>query len=103
FDENTAAGATMKFLFDTIFQPIINAATKAIPLVEAFFLGILIGALKIYIGLKPAINTLKDLFGFDDPATAETFDMVKKAGEVAAVVIGVLAVAFGGLVVVGAV
>lgn len=101
FDENTAAGATMKFLFDTIFQPIIDAATKAIPLVEAFFLGILIGALKIYIKLKPTINMLKELLGFDDPATAETFDMVKKAGEVAAVVIGVMAVAFGGLVAIG--
>lgn len=66
FDQNTAAGKTIKFIFESIFQPLIDGAAKAAPVVEAFFLGILIGALKLYIALKPAIKALGELFGKPD-------------------------------------
>lgn len=66
FDQNTAAGKTIKFLFETIFQPLINGAAKAAPVVEAFFLHLLINALKVYIALKPAIKAIGELFGKPD-------------------------------------
>lgn len=87
FDQTTVAGETMKFLFETLVQPIVDGLTAAIPLAEAFFLGFLIGALKIYIGLKPAIKAVKEFLGFDDPTTADTFLNVKNAGEVVAKVL----------------
>ncbi len=88
FDQNTVAGETIKFLFEEIFQPIIDAVVKAIPLVEAFFIGLLIGATKAYIALKPAIKGIKEFLGFDDETTAETFASFTKAGEYAAYFVG---------------
>jgi hypothetical protein len=95
FDANNGSGQTLKFLFETIFQPIIDAVTDAIPLIEAFFIGMEIGALKIYIAMKPAIKALSELFGFDDETSAETFDAFAVAGEIAIYVVGALIIAFG--------
>jgi hypothetical protein len=93
FDKNTAAGATIKFLFETIFQPLIDQAEKAAQFAEAFFLGLLIGALKIYIGLKPAIHAIQELFGFEPDASLETtLARVTDAGQImAGVIFGVAA------------
>src|SRR5690606_11444273 len=41
FDENTAAGRAMKFLFEEIFQPLIDQAENAALVIEAFALGFL--------------------------------------------------------------
>jgi hypothetical protein len=94
FDENMAAGESMKFLFETVFQPIIDQATNAAYVVEAFALGFLIGMTKLYIALKPAIKAVKEFFGFDDSALTDTLDIAKVAGEAAAAIfagfIGVL-------------
>lgn len=94
FDENTASGKALKFLFETILQPIIDALTRAIPLVEAFFLGLLIGAVKIYIALKPAIAAVSEFLGFNDETSAETFKSFAKAGEIVGYVIAALIASF---------
>jgi phage-related protein len=51
--------------------------------VEAFFLGFLIGATKFYISIKPAIKALADFFGFDDTSLADVLTIAKGAGELA--------------------
>lgn len=84
FDKNTAAGQAMKFLFESVFQPIIDQAQNAAYVVEAFALGFLIGLTKLYIALKPAIKAVSDFFGFDDTSLSDVLAIATKAGEYAA-------------------
>ncbi len=57
FDANTASGKAIKFLFETLFQPIIDAATSAIPTIEAVFLTLVVWALKAYVAVKQFSST----------------------------------------------
>ncbi len=107
FDQNTAAGQTIKFLFESVFQPLINQADKAAIVLEAFALGFLIGMTRLYIALKPVAKAIAEFFGFDDPTTANTLDLVKQAGEFVASafvvfigIIGALGAALAAVVVV---
>jgi predicted nucleic acid-binding Zn-ribbon protein len=95
FDKNEASGQAIKFLFETIFQPLIDNATNAAYVVEAFFLGFLIGALKLYIGLKPTIKAIEEFFGFEDSSLSDTLKSVTEAGEVLAPIILAIALAWG--------
>jgi hypothetical protein len=61
FDSSTASGQTMKFLFETLFQPIIDGVAEAIPKIERLFLYAEIWALKAYIGLKPYMGIIKTI------------------------------------------
>jgi phage-related protein len=97
FDSSTEAGQAMKFLFEEIFQPIIDQATNAAYVVEAFFLGFLIGATKLYISLKPVIKTIGEVFGFEDTSLADTLDFAKQAGELLVPVVVIMAAAFAAL------
>lgn len=94
FDENTESGQALKFLFETIFQPLVDAATKAFPLIEGFFLGMALGAMKIYIAVQPVIKAVGEFLGFNDPTTEETFKKVAKAGEVVAYIVGAIVAVF---------
>ncbi len=84
FDQNTAAGQTIKFLFESIFQPLIDQADRAALVIEAFALGFLIGMTKVYIALKPAIKAVSEFFGFKDTSLTDLLDVATKAGEYAA-------------------
>ena len=95
FDENTAAGAAIKFLFSSIFQPLINQADNAATVIEAFALGFLIGLMNVYIAVKPLLAAVEKLFGFKDASLTNTLALVTKAGEYIAPVFVVLAVVFG--------
>lgn len=99
FDENTAAGKTIKLLFESVFQPIIDQADKAAIVVEAFALGFLIGLTKLYIAVKPAMKAIADLFGFNNPNLESTLNIAAKAAEY--LVYGFAAMAAVGLVVGG--
>lgn len=58
FAANTASGKALKMLFGQIVQPIIDAATAAIPKIERFFLYLTLGALELeqtYLDLKLAL------------------------------------------------
>lgn len=94
FDETSATGKALKFLFEAIFQPLIDNAQKAAYFVEAFFIGLQIGFLTIYVGLKPLIKAVGDFFGFEDTTLADTLSFAKLAGEAVAVAIAALVVAF---------
>jgi hypothetical protein len=102
FDENTAAGSAIKFLFESIFQPLINQADKAATVIEAFVLGFLIGLTKLYIAVKPAIKAVSEFLGLNAPDLSDTLAAVTKAGEylvpafvVAAAIFAAFAVAIG--------
>lgn len=95
FDTTTASGKTLKFLFETIFQPLIDRAETAAIVIEAFALGFLKGLLKIFIAAKPTIKALGEIFGFDDKSLAETLTDAGKLGEKVAAVVVALAVVFG--------
>jgi hypothetical protein len=93
FDENSVAGKALKTLFEGVFQPIIDNAEDAATVVEAFYLGFLIGATKLYIAIKPAIQAIAELFGFEDSSLLDFLGFAKDAGTVLAYVIaGVVAV-----------
>jgi hypothetical protein len=59
FDSSTESGKALKFLFESLFQPIIDGVTAAIPTVERLFLQAEILALKAYIALKPYSEEIK--------------------------------------------
>jgi len=59
FDSSTSSGKAMKFLFEALFQPLIDGVTAAIPKIERMFLYAEILALKAYIALKPYHSQIK--------------------------------------------
>jgi hypothetical protein len=61
FDKNTASGKALKFLFESLFQPIVDGVAKAIPVVRSLFVSALILALKAYVALKPYSSEIKVL------------------------------------------
>jgi hypothetical protein len=96
FDATSETGQTIKFLFETIFQPLIDQADAAAVVIEAFVIGFEIGLLKLYIALKPAIRAVKEFFGFEPDASLEdTLAFVTKAAEYVAYAFAAAAVVFG--------
>jgi len=95
FDKNTAAGQAIQFLFEKVFQPLIDQADKAAIVLEAFALGFLIGMTKLYIAIKPTIKAIGEFFGFEDTSLTDVLNLAKKAGEIVAVVFAALAVIVG--------
>jgi len=85
FDSTEASGKAMKFLFESLFQPLIDGATEAIPKIERLFLYAIIWALKAWIALKPYKKEM------------EAIAKVLLIG--AAIIVGVLIVAIASLVV----
>lgn len=61
FDKDTAAGQTLKFAFETLFQPLLDHADDVAIALEAVALKILIVGLKVYIALKPWTPLFKDI------------------------------------------
>jgi chemotaxis protein histidine kinase CheA len=87
FSVSTVSGKALKALFESMFQPMIDAAVEAFPKVERFMLGLVIGALKIGIAVKKASKE----FGFDLGAF-ENWPEIGKVGEmVAYAVVGAFA------------
>ncbi len=104
FDQNTAAGRAMRGAVRGVLDPIISQAVNAAYVVEAFVLGFLIGATKIYIAVKPAVRAIADLLGIDVSGWEldSVLDAVAIAGELlAGIVIGLVAgfTAFGATIV----
>jgi len=95
FDSSTAAGRAVKAAFEGIFQPIIDHAQEALWVVEAFALGFLIAATRLYIGAKPYLDGLKRLLGFDDTSLADVLGAARAAGALLVPVLVSLGIGFG--------
>lgn len=87
FDQSTSAGKTLRFLVDTVLQPIVDWLGRALVVAEAFFLGVAIGGLKMYIALKPVLEVVGELLGWDDSTFTDTLTLAKAAGEALAYVV----------------
>ncbi len=81
FDKTSASGKAIQFLFEKIFQPLIDNADAAATTIEAFVLGFEIGMVKTYIAAKPVIKAVSELFGFEDMSLEETIKSASAAGE----------------------
>lgn len=97
FDKSSESGRALKFLFEALFQPLIDQADTAATAVEAFILGVEIGAVKLYIVLKPTIKAIEDFLGLDDPSLALNFKTITKIGEALAPVLIAIAAVVGGV------
>lgn len=96
FDQNTSMGKTLKWVFESLFQPLIDAAAKAVPVLEAFLLGVAIGALKIYIAFKPATKQIKEMFGAaDGGGLPSALEIALFLGKGLAAAIGLVVVGLG--------
>lgn len=98
FGATSTSGKALKFLFESVFQPLIDKADAAAYVVEAVFLGLQIAALKVYLGLRPVLRALGDLFGFDTQGKgfATTLDLIVGGVELlarAAFILGIAAAA----------
>lgn len=100
FDKDTASGKALKFLFETIFQPLIDNADVAATAIEAFILGIEIGAVKFYIALKPVIKAVEEFFGLDDDSLSINFKTITEVGEALAPVLLAIGAVVGGILLV---
>lgn len=99
FDQNTVAGRAMRDAVRGVLDPIISQAVNAAYAVEAFVLGFLIGATKIYIAVKPAVRAIADLLGIDGSGWEldSVLDAVATAGEWLAPIALVLVAGFTAL------
>lgn len=95
FDTSTASGQALQFLFESVFQPLIDGADEAAYTIEAFALGFEIGLVKAYLGAKPAIKAISEFFGFEDTGLSDTLGLVTDVGELAAKVFLGFAIASG--------
>ena len=84
-DANTATGRALKLIFEGVFQPLIDGAVAAIPVIERLFIGATILALKAYIALKP--------YGEEIAFVAKVFAVL--AAIVVGVVVGSIALFVG--------
>lgn len=90
FDGTSESGKALKWLLTTVFDSLFKAAAKVLPYVRYMFLALVIGALKVYIALKPAIAAIKKMFdgGGGGDATKKTIDFLVNQLVVMAVTLG---------------
>jgi hypothetical protein len=101
FDKNTAVGKALRAALTGVLDPLISNAQTAAVVVEAFVLGLAIGALKIYNAFKPAIDRVAELLGLDGAEwdLDTVLDAVSRAAEaLVPYILGTVAV-LGGLVI----
>jgi cytochrome c oxidase subunit IV len=96
FDQSTSSGRFMKEVFEGVFQPIVDGVAAAIPIVEAFVIGMMIGFVKAYIAVKPiisAVSELVDAFGLggDIDWLASAVEVGKMLVPVILAIVGVFA------------
>lgn len=97
FDESTASGKAMKVIFETLFQPVIDAVAEAIPKVERFFLQGEILALRAFIALKPYKSEIQALGKLLLIASAVIVGVLLVAVVSVIAAVGVLLVVIGAL------
>jgi hypothetical protein len=86
FDEGSTSGKLLKGVFETIFQPLVNAAAASIPYVMLFIAKFVNQALKIAVAMKPAVESVSSFFNV---APSDAMAVVMMAAEVAATALAV--------------
>lgn len=96
-DESSASGRALHFLFNQLFQPLIDNSVDAAVAFEALVLKLEIAAVKAYIAVKKNWQGIKDEFkGLNDTLTAlsPVFDTLLWPVRAAGAVLGAAASAF---------
>lgn len=91
--QSTNSGKALKAILTTMLQPLIDAATKAQPIIKRFFQGMIIGALRIGIALLEVRNWFLRTFGAPD--VLKGFDKQNAALLVGEATVGLLAAGLG--------
>lgn len=86
FGQNTVMGRVLKEVLGSVFTGVFDTMAKMAPLVVAFLKGFAIGALQVYIALKPIGKALAEAFGGADKADAMA--QALHVGKTAAMMIG---------------
>ncbi len=94
-DANSSSGKAIKWIFESLFQPLIDGAAESFPAIERFFLGVMIGALKIYNSFKPAIRAVKEFAGAGEGTSFDWLAIGESVAVAVAVAFGVMALAVG--------
>jgi hypothetical protein len=94
-DENTSSGKAIKFLFETVFQPLVDAATTVMPYIELAVLRFINVLLRMYVAARPTIRAVEKLFNI---TPGDGISIALQVGTVAAyalvAAIGVVIAAF---------
>lgn len=77
-DDTTVSGKAIKFLFESVFQPLVDAATSAFPYVELFVLRFVNTLLRMYLTMKPTMDKISKALGIKPGNGIET--ALKAAG-----------------------
>lgn len=97
FSQSTASGRALKQLLTLIVQPLVNAATAAMPIIKRFFQGMILAALDVAIAVLEARAAFRRTFGGNDITKGIDLGTVALyAGSIAAAALGTaLAIAAG--------
>ncbi len=103
FSQSTATGRALKTIVEAIFQPMINSAGAATPIVKRFFQGMVIAALYVTIAFLRLRNWFRDTFSGSFLARLDYMKIALYAGAgafgafltMAALGIGAIALALG--------
>lgn len=76
FGQNTVTGVALKTLFQSIFNPLSDAASSVFPIIEGFIQGVVIAVLMMYLGFLKVKKAITDAFGGE---SASQIDWVKTA------------------------
>lgn len=90
FSQSTESGKALKFIVDSLFQPLIDGAAAATPIIKAFIEGMIIGFLYVTLYGHKVWRTLRDAFGL---GTSKNIDLVTGATWAGVAAVGALAAA----------
>lgn len=80
FDQSTDSGKAMHLILTKGFDALFAVIAKVEPFAKAFFQGVLIGALLIYIGVMKIKKALDDAFGGDTASSIDGITVAMYAG-----------------------
>jgi hypothetical protein len=81
FDTSTSTGKALKFVLTETFSGLFAILAKLGPFAKAFFQGMIIAALTLYIALKPVARAIAEAFG--NKSSADNLALAVTAGQVA--------------------
>lgn len=77
-DSSSQTGQGLKLVLTSAFKDFGEIVTATAPIAKAFFQGMIIAGLRMYIALKPVYNQVRDLFG---GKPGDGLEVAAKAGE----------------------
>lgn len=84
FSEQSATGAALKQIFESLFQPMVDGAANNVPLVKRFIQGLVIAALSVAIVFVKIRNSIRDAFEGSSLGKIDKMKLALDAGKAAA-------------------